>query len=418
MLADWPAGGGGCMNAHARHRSLLLGLLSCGLMTGISQALEFHPSPECWKEPRIFHSGAPPAELANRLHLIETPASVAAPGEATAAPDERHRFWVRNPDTSQPGPWGAAVVVDTGKPQRPALFIEDVSGPLHPRWLNERLLFLRVPWGRVMFSDLILDVESATLRYHELAQDGRAAYEQFREACGGRCPCAADDAGAEEEKRFTTDAPIPLSTPGADALTGLLELPTVFGPPETGGVVAAEQPRAVAIYAAPDDSTPPITTLVELEDFEYREFTYEGAAAVVYRQRPDWYEIGVRLPDRKKAWLRAGDAGDFMPVGELLTGRLAYLNEHWDGHLWADAGSGRRSGEPSRLIAPSPHDTRAELAVRILETRSVGDGLWLRVETMEENECVRADSPVVDRGWIPAYSATGQLVAWFFSRGC
>ena len=56
--------------------------------------------------------------------------------------------------------------------------------------------------------------------------------------------------------------------------------------------------------------------------------------------------------------------------------------------------------------------------MNILEARSIGDGLWLHVETLDESPCNGGTPKVVDRGWIPAYAASGALVAGYYSRGC
>lgn len=51
----------------------------------------------------------------------------------------------------------------------------------------------------------------------------------------------------DHSARFTVQAPIPQASPGAAAMIGLLQLPTVFGAPEQGGVVTAKNARAVAV---------------------------------------------------------------------------------------------------------------------------------------------------------------------------
>ena len=72
----------------------------------------------------------------------------------------------------------------------------------------------------------------------------------------------------------------------------------------------------------------------------------------------------------------------------------------------------------SRLVEGHAPDASDEHAVNILEARSIGDGLWLHVETLDESPCNGGTPKVVDRGWIPAYAASGALVAGYYSRGC
>jgi hypothetical protein len=40
------------------------------------------------------------------------------------------------------------------------------------RWINEQLLFVRVWWGHIASSDLILDTDTGTLLYDRLANYG------------------------------------------------------------------------------------------------------------------------------------------------------------------------------------------------------------------------------------------------------
>lgn len=258
----------------------------------------FHTEPACWDGPRVFHTGVPPAELANRVHLIEVPATVTPPGEPAPSPNGAYAFWVRNPDTTGPGPWGAGLIVDVEQAERLALVFDDIAQPIQPRWINEKLIFVRAAWGRIAFSDLILDVEKRELVYHERAVYGQAAFEQAQQARGGRCPC-------EEISPPPADQPanMPAASPGPDALIGLLTLPSIFGPPETGGVVPATQPVPVPVYDAPTAGARKLGEPGTPEVFEFREYTYEGAAAVVYAERPGWYQIG--LADGSRAWLSA-----------------------------------------------------------------------------------------------------------------
>lgn len=384
---------------------------------GVGKAQPFHVDPACWTEPRVTHAGPPPAEFANRLHLIETPA-VAMSGSPLVAADRRTRLWLRQPDTTRPPPWGAALVVDRGGDRHRTLLVEDIGAPLAPRWLNTRWVFLRVVWGRAVFSDLVLDVQTGELRYHELARDGGAAFEQYRAACRGRCPCdPALARDADDPARFAVEAPIPAARPGAQAMIGLLLLPGLFGPPESGGVVAADPLRPVPVYAEPDAGAAPTLHLAAPDAVEYREYTYEGAAAVVFEQRSGWYAVALRDAPIARGWIRAADAGEFLPLTELLPNRLSYLNAHWDGHLWSGPGQGRRTGRASTLVGATP-DASTEIPIELLDLRRVGDGLWLQVQTLDQSPCTGTTPQVVDRGWIPAYASDGALVMGYYSRGC
>jgi hypothetical protein len=284
---------------------------------------------------------------------------------------------------------------------------ENVAQPLHPRWLNEKLVFVRVAWGRIAFSDLIFDVEKRELVFHEEARYGQLAFEQYQQACSGRCPCGDDaDSGSV--------APLPGSQPAPGVLIGLLEMPTIFGPGETGGIVPAPTPRAVPVYAEPGENAPVVARPSKPEDLVFEEIGYEAGAAVVYEQRAGWYRIALADERKRSAWVRAADAGHYTPVAELLPSRLAYLNEHWNGELWSSPEDGARVKRSRKKMDQG----RQEYVVDVREARQTDYGLWLKVAIYEENPCEGGQSDIAEEGWIPAYSSKGQLAAWYYSRGC
>jgi hypothetical protein len=198
--------------------------------------------------------------------------------------------------------------------------------------------------------------------------------------------------------------------PGADVI-GLLELPRVFGPPpEAQGAPVPLAP--VQAYASPARDSPVVATIKTPDDVIRREYTYEAPAAVVRERRDGWYRIA--LTGGRDAWVSAAEAGDFHPVTDLLPGRLAYLNEHWDGWIWPSPGA----GYPMRSERKS-ESGRQEYPVNIIETQDIGDTLWLRIELLGRSPCEGTETPkVVHAGWVSAYTAEGKLVAWFYSRGC
>lgn len=326
---------------------------------------------------------------------------------------------MRNPDTATPGPWGAGIIVDNEQEMRRILLLEEVAGPIAPAWINEKLILLRVAWSRIVFSDLIVDVEAGAIVFHEMVNDGTTVWQQFHEACGGACPCVpgspAPPAASPQDS-----GNMPTAVPGADAVIGLAVLPTIFGPPQRGGVVAAESPVPVPVYAAPERGAQKLAELVAIADFEYREYTYEAAAAVVYERRPGWYRIGIRArleSGQETAWISAQSSSGFLGLADLLVGSQAYLNEHWDGYIWTAPVDGMRTG-PSILKRDRDPRAREEYAVRVSEVRKVDDGVWLRVETVRGACDGSAPAATVDAGWVPAYGGNGDLVAWFHSRGC
>lgn len=103
------------------------------------------------------------------------PQDVLAGLEAERSPHATSALYISRPDTTKPGPWQTHVYV-TGNKARP-LSLEVVvkdhhSYDVRTRWINEKLLWLVVWWGRIASTELILNVETATFEYAEDADYG------------------------------------------------------------------------------------------------------------------------------------------------------------------------------------------------------------------------------------------------------
>lgn len=51
------------------------------------------------------------------------------------------------------------------------------------RWLNEKLVFMRAWWGRLVATDLIFDAERERFVHAEALTDGTLAFQQYQESC-------------------------------------------------------------------------------------------------------------------------------------------------------------------------------------------------------------------------------------------
>lgn len=81
---------------------------------------------------------------------------------------------VGKPDLMKPGPWTTVVWLHKsggGVPQTLS-FVDHGSGGVSVQWLNERLLYGSVWWGRIVSTDFIYDVEKKKFLYHEMANYG------------------------------------------------------------------------------------------------------------------------------------------------------------------------------------------------------------------------------------------------------
>jgi hypothetical protein len=140
------------------------------------------------------------------------------------------------------------------------------------------------------------------------------------------------------------------------------------------------------------------------------ESEYDLSAAIVYERSGPWFRIALQ---HGSAWLAHIDVGDFLAYPDLLTHRLAYINQEWDGRLWTAPGR----GVPARIPAGwTPHLQNA--SVEVLDVRRVGRDTWIRVRLEVETCGERLDGLTPVAGWIPAYDTAGGPSVWFYSRGC
>jgi hypothetical protein len=76
-------------------------------------------------------------------------------------------------DYMKEGPWSTTVYIGSGSPAVLKLsFIDHDNSSAQVQWLNEKLVFGRVWWGRVYSTDFILDVQKREFIYKEMAHYG------------------------------------------------------------------------------------------------------------------------------------------------------------------------------------------------------------------------------------------------------
>jgi hypothetical protein len=112
----------------------------------------------------------PPLELTAKVKLsTEVSGSYDATQRNGSAQGTRW-FVEKKPDYMQAGPWSTTIVVGNSSDNKTILRIDvfDHGNNFHAKWLNEKLIFIEVWWGRVYASDLIVDVEKKRIVYHEV----------------------------------------------------------------------------------------------------------------------------------------------------------------------------------------------------------------------------------------------------------
>jgi hypothetical protein len=187
-------------------------------------------------------------------------------------------------------------------------------------------------------------------------------------------------------------------------IVGLLEIPSVLGSAD------AAARGAVTLRTEPSNMAPVACVARAAGDLETREHGYEELSAVVYDSKTGWYGLRCRR-DNRLGWLAGSDAGTFHPLEELVQHGLAYLTAEWDRNLYQ---------KPRRTAAS--HRVRVEAQqpdITVADTANVDGEVWLLVIVYGEGRCT-AEEPgaVLDVGWTPAHAGSGDVAAWFYSRGC
>jgi hypothetical protein len=166
--------------------------LGAGLMTGCA-TVPVPPTeqrigwpglpPDCWTEVRNFQGDGDDWNWSSRTKIERVVAS--KPDAATLSPNGAYYFALAG---EQPDP---ALLIFAVKDHFSQISFTGSRGLTDVKWINERLLYLRVWWGRVAATDLVFDVENERMVLTESVHDGGNAMAQYRDMCPrlGGCRC-------------------------------------------------------------------------------------------------------------------------------------------------------------------------------------------------------------------------------------
>ncbi len=115
------------------------------------------------------------SSVRGKITLAETKDSLTPSSTTKRSPQGTRYASLDGADFSKPGPWSTAVFIGGVGLNGHLLklsFVDHANGGVQMQWLNEKLLFVQVWWGRIVSTDIILDVSSKTVLYEEMAQYG------------------------------------------------------------------------------------------------------------------------------------------------------------------------------------------------------------------------------------------------------
>jgi hypothetical protein len=123
-----------------------------------------------------FEYSAFDGQYSGRILLQSVPLSEISVQNGAKVYSEQHTMWQISvgPDYMKAGPWSTTIYIgsDVGSEVLKLSFLVHANGGAEIRWLNEKLVFGKVWWGRVYSTDFVLDVQKREFLYKEMAHYG------------------------------------------------------------------------------------------------------------------------------------------------------------------------------------------------------------------------------------------------------
>jgi hypothetical protein len=151
-------------------------LLVNGLLAVVSSigGQQSTPSATCPEYDRVAYS-APRKDWPGSIRVAnvfgESPVSPGVAGKDLRwSPHGTASYTLREPDTTKPGPWTTVVEVFGNEARSIHLRIrltDHLSGGVRAHWLNEQLLWLQMWRGRIVSTDMILNVDTGQFIYEQ-----------------------------------------------------------------------------------------------------------------------------------------------------------------------------------------------------------------------------------------------------------
>jgi len=139
-------------------------LAICAALAAPNAPLAQQGDPACARFDYVYEG--PPAEWSAPRIALAPATYDAIPEDALRCPGAEYALWTENPDMMAAEPVRSASVLAAGPEGRGLrLDLTEVHWGVEPVWLNEKLIYLRVVWGRIFYTDLILNAETAEAVY-------------------------------------------------------------------------------------------------------------------------------------------------------------------------------------------------------------------------------------------------------------
>ncbi len=143
--------------------------------------LDASSDPSTWTAPRNVHQEIDAQHL-ERISIKKVEKGNEDSSGASFSPN--HSYWMKSlPPTGT----SQVVMITTDRNGYLISFRDSYSNfPIQTKWVNEKILFLRVYWGRIVGTDVLVDAETGKFLYMESFVDGTQMFQQAREASQGK----------------------------------------------------------------------------------------------------------------------------------------------------------------------------------------------------------------------------------------
>lgn len=165
--------------------------LMLGVLAASAFASEPHTSPADWIESRLYHTPFEPG-YGERIRIERV--AWRQIDARSVSPNGAYRLTVEPVDACEVESDGTLgchsrdssvnLLIDVERDYLLAVRLVDryPNFQVATRWVNEKLLGMRVWWGRILGTDAVVDVESGDFVYREMVHDGVLDFQQHRQA--------------------------------------------------------------------------------------------------------------------------------------------------------------------------------------------------------------------------------------------
>lgn len=154
-----------------------------------AQAYDGYPGlpPDCWKESRVVAVDDSPLlrdNLAKRVTIDKVPVTTPEKFDFIS-PNKAYSFKATKDGRNE------SILIYAEKDHLVKINIYKIYFVDDLKWINEKLLFFRIWWGRMLATDIIFDVEKEIIAYSEAAMDGSNVFVEYDDKCRrlGGCRC-------------------------------------------------------------------------------------------------------------------------------------------------------------------------------------------------------------------------------------